>query len=139
MFPLVRQAVASASPDERLGYVCFSHVEADECSSLNEWLAAAPQGAPPCGQLAARPSIDDIADRPARALTDGESLSVGEHVVRWFDTPHPPHDWEFGFLMEERTRTLFCGDLFTQDGDQNPPTTKSDILGSSQEFRHAMD
>ncbi|MGR8998469.1 MAG: MBL fold metallo-hydrolase, partial [Gammaproteobacteria bacterium] len=39
MFPLVREAVASVLPVERLRYIAFSHVEADECGSLNEWLA----------------------------------------------------------------------------------------------------
>ena len=91
MFPLVREAVASVLPVERLRYVGFSHVEADECGSLNEWLAAAPQSAPLCGKVAALVSIDDIADRPARALADGETLALGKHAVRWFDTPHLPH------------------------------------------------
>src|SRR5690242_10230735 len=45
MFPLVREAVTSIVPPERLRYIAFSHVEADECGSLNEWLAAAPFGA----------------------------------------------------------------------------------------------
>ena len=49
MFPLVREAVASVLPVERLRYIAFSHVEADECGSLNEWLAAAPQSVPLCG------------------------------------------------------------------------------------------
>ncbi len=39
MFPLVREAVGSVMPVERLRYVGFSHFEADECGSLNEWLA----------------------------------------------------------------------------------------------------
>ncbi|HTF92283.1 MAG TPA: MBL fold metallo-hydrolase, partial [Verrucomicrobiae bacterium] len=91
MFPLVREAVASVLPVERLRYIGLSHVEADECGSLNEWLAVAPQSAPLCGKIAALVSIDDIADRPARALADGEMLSLGKHSVRWFDTPHLPH------------------------------------------------
>jgi hypothetical protein len=59
--------------------------------------------------------------------------------VRWFDTPHLPHAWECGFLMEEQTRTLLCGDLFTQGGGDLPPITESDILGPSEAFRHEMD
>src|SRR5215471_12729473 len=70
MFPLVREAVASVISPERLRYIAFSHVEADECGSLNEWLAAAPQSVPLCGKIAAMVSIDDLADRPARALAD---------------------------------------------------------------------
>jgi len=139
MFPLVREAVASVVPVERLRYVSFSHVESDECGSLNEWLAAAPQSVPLCGTVAAMVSISDLADRPPRAIGDGEQLSLGRHVVRWFDTPHVPHAWECGFLVEERTSTLLCGDLFTQGGADLPPVTEADILGPSEAFRHEMD
>jgi flavorubredoxin len=139
MFPLVCEAVASVLPPERLRHIAFSHVEADECGSLNEWLAVAPQSAPLCGTVAALVSINDLADRAPRALADGESLPLGKHTVRWFDTPHLPHAWECGFLMEEQTRTLLCGDLFTQGGADNPPVTESDILGPSEAFRREMD
>jgi flavorubredoxin len=139
MFPLVREAVASVLPVERLRYIAFSHVEADECGALNEWLAAAPQSVPLCGRVAAMVSIADLADRDPRALGDGEALSLGNHSMRWFDAPHLPHAWDCGFLMEERTRTFFCGDLFTQGGAGAPPLTEADILGPSEAFRHNMD
>src|SRR4249920_2350738 len=76
MFPLVREAVASVLPVERLRYVAFSHVEADECGSLNEWLAVAPHSSPLCGTVAAMVSINDLADRAPHALADGEVLSL---------------------------------------------------------------
>src|SRR5690606_6023155 len=84
-------------------------------------------------------SVGDFADRPPRAIADGEALSLGAHSVRWFDTPHLPHAWECGFLMESRTRTLLCGDLFTQGGADLPPLTEGDILGPSEAFRGALD
>jgi flavorubredoxin len=139
MFPLVREAVQSVLPAESLRHIAFSHVEADECGSLNQWLAAAPQSAPVCGRVAAMVSVRDLADRPPRALADGELLSLGRHRVRWFDTPHLPHAWECGFLMEERTSTLLCGDLFSQEGSGLTPVTDDDILGPSEVFRHKMD
>ncbi len=139
LFPLVREAVASVLPVDRLRYIALSHVEADECGSLNEWLAVAPAAKPLCGTIAAMVSIEDLADRSPRALADGERLSLGSHHVRWFDTPHLPHAWECGFLTEERTRTLLCGDLFTQGGSELPPLTESDILEPSEAFRHEMD
>jgi len=139
MFPLVREAVTSLLPVERLRFIALSHVEADECGSLNEWLAVAPQSSPLCSAVAAMVSISDLADRPSRALADGERLSLGRHAVRWFDTPHLPHAWDCGFLMDERTSTLLCGDLFTQGGADLPPITESDILGPSEAFRHKMD
>jgi flavorubredoxin len=139
MFPVVRDAVASILPVENLRYIAFSHVEADECGSLNEWLAATPHSVPLCGTIAAMVSINDLADRAPTALADGEQLELGSHSMRWFDTPHLPHAWECGFLMEEGTRTLLCGDLFTQGGANLPPITENDILGPSEAFRQAMD
>lgn len=139
MFALVHEAVASVLPVDRLRHIAFSHVEADECGSLNEWLAAAPQSAPLCGSIAAMVSINDLADRAPRAMADGEVLSLGTHAVRWIDAPHLPHAWECGFLLEERTDTLLCGDLFTQGGAGHPAVTESDILGPSEAFRGAMD
>src|SRR5215831_9823962 len=139
MFPVVREAVGRILPPERLRYIGLSHFEADECGSLNEWLAVAPAAVPVCGRIAALVSINDVADRPARALGDGEVLSIGAHSVRWFDTPHLPHAWECGFLFEMRTRTLLCGDLFTQGGADHSPLTESDILEPSEVFRGAMD
>jgi flavorubredoxin len=139
MFPLVRAAVASVLPVETLRYIGLSHVESDECGSLNEWLAVAPGSVPLCGTIAAMVSIDDLADRAPTALADRELLALGTHRVRWFDTPHLPHAWECGLLMEERTRTLLCGDLFTQGGADPPPVTESDILDPSEAFRRAID
>ena len=139
LFPLVREAVSRVMPVERLRYIGFSHYEADECGSLNDWLSAAPSAEPLCGEVAAIVSVNDTADRPARVLGDGEELPLGEHTVRWFDTPHLPHAWECGFLFETRTATLLCGDLFTQGGKDHPPLTEADILGPSETFRRSMD
>lgn len=139
LFPLVSEAIASVMPVARLRHVAFSHVEADECGALNQWLAVAPHAAPLCSTVAAMVSIDDLADRPPRALADGETLSLGRHTVRWFDTPHLPHGWESGLLMDVTTGTLFCGDLFTQPGKGEVALTESDILEPSEAFRAQMD
>jgi flavorubredoxin len=139
MFSLVREAVASVLPVESLRYIGFSHIEADECGSLNEWLAVAPRAVPLCSQVAGMVSVNDIADREARTMSDGEVLSLGSHRVRWLDTPHLPHGWESGLITEESTRTLMCGDLFTQGGTGQVAVTEDDILGPSEAFRKQMD
>jgi len=139
MFPLVREAIAAVMPVERLRYVGLSHFEADECGALNEFLAVAPQAVPLCGQVAALVSVNDYADRAARALADGEELELGRHRIRWFDTPHMPHGWECGLMMDLTTRTFFCGDLFTQGGSGEVALTEGDILGPSEAFRGPMD
>ena len=53
--------------------------------------------------------------------------------------PHLPHAWECGHLFENTTKTLFCGDLFTQGGHEHEPLTTKDILDASEEMRSAMD
>ncbi len=139
LFPLVQEAIARVIPVQTLKYVALSHFEADECGSLNSFLAASPQATPICSRIAAMTSVNDFADRPARALADGEDLSLGSHTVRWFDTPHVPHAWECGLMMESTTRTFFCGDLFTQGGPGDVALTEADILGPSEAFRKPMD
>jgi flavorubredoxin len=139
MFPKVRDAIATVIPVESLRYIGFSHYEADECGSLNHFLEAAPGAEPLCSQIAKMVSVDDMASRPAHALADGEELSLGSHLVHWIDTPHLPHGWECGHLFESTTKTLFCGDLFTQGGHQHKPLTSDDILDSSEQMRSALD
>jgi flavorubredoxin len=139
MFPLVREAVESLLPASRLRFIALSHFEADECGSLNEWLAAAPQSMPLCSQVAAMVSVNDFADRPARAMANGEEMSLGRHVVKWLDAPHLPHGWETGYLMDSTSKTLFCGDLFTQGGIGALALTGDDILEPSEAFRKPMD
>ena len=139
LFPLVSEAIRHVLPLDRLRYIGLSHVEADECGSMNDFLAAAPQAEPLCGQIAALVSMNDLADRPARALADGERLVLGRHSLRWFDTPHMPHAWECGLAMEESTRSFLCGDLFTQPGGGEVALTEADILGPSEAFRQPMD
>jgi len=72
-------------------------------------------------------------------MADEELLSLGRHTVMWMDMPHMPHAWECGYLFERETRTLLCGDLFTQGGAEPPPLTEADILGPSEEFRRPLD
>jgi len=139
MFPLVREAVSKVLPIETLRYIAFSHVESDECGALNDLLAAAPAAVPVCSRIAALVSVNDLADRPAQALADGELLKTGSREFRWYDTPHLPHGWDSGLIMETSTRTLFCGDLFTQGGSGAEPVVERDILEPSEAFRLQMD
>ena len=52
LFGAVRDAVKAVLPIERLRWVGFSHLENDECGSLNEWLAAAPRPSPSAARSA---------------------------------------------------------------------------------------
>lgn len=127
LFPLVSAAVGRVAPIETVRWIAFGHVEADECGAMNQWLAAAPRAEVAHGATGVGVSLNDLADRPPRALADGEVLDLGGRRVRHIDTPHVPHAWEARVLFEEVTQTLFCGDLFTHTGDV-PPLTTTDIL-----------
>lgn len=129
MFPLVRDAVSRLIPPETLRWISFGHVEADECGSMNEWLAVAPRAQVAHGNTACSVSLQDLADRAPRLLQDGEVIDLGDGKrVRYLDTPHTPHAWEAGVMFEESTGTLLCGDLFTQLGN-GAPLTEGDIVG----------
>ena len=128
LFPSVSQAVARIFDVRRLRWIAFSHIEADECGALGEWLAVAPDATVTHGAIGCAIWLNDQAPRPPLALADGEVLDLGDRRVRRLDTPHVPHCWDAGLLYEETTGTLFTSDLFTHAG--NPPAlTDSDILG----------
>ncbi|MEE2032804.1 oxygen-binding di-iron domain-containing protein [Rhodococcus chondri] len=128
LFPLVSEAVARLIPLDRLRWITFGHVEADECGSMNSWLAAAPTAEVAHGALACLVQVGDLADRPPHPLQDGDVLDTGRRRIRHIDTPHIPHGWDAGLMFEETTSTLLCGDLFTMFGSY-PAQTDSELLG----------
>jgi flavorubredoxin len=132
LFPAVREAVAKLIDPSALRWVTFSHFEADECGSLNDWLAVAPRAQAACSLVGAIVSVDDFALRPARQLADGEELTTGTKRFRFLHTPHVPHCWEAGMLFEETERTLFCTDLLHQGGAR-PPLGGPELLGICQQ------
>jgi flavorubredoxin len=138
-FPLVQEAISKIMPVSRLRHLGLSHFEADEAGAMNQFLEAAPDARPLCSEIGAMTSVNDVADRPARAIADGEELPLGKHRLKWIYTPHVPHGWDCGVLFDMTTQTLLCGDLFTHGGLDNPPVTEKDILGPSELFRKPLD
>ncbi|HVL78508.1 MAG TPA: MBL fold metallo-hydrolase [Sphingomicrobium sp.] len=127
MFPSVSAAVEKIMPLNQLRWISFGHVEADECGAMNLWLSAAPQARVVYSELGCDISVNDLADRPPKAMADGEVLDLGGKRVRLIATPHVPHGWEAQVMFEETTRTLFCGDLFSHVGDGDP-ITEEDLV-----------
>jgi len=128
LFASISQAVARVMDLGRLRWITFSHVEADECGALNEWLAAAPRATAAHGRIGCLTWLNEMADRPPRVLADAERMDLGGKSVVHFDTPHVPHALDAGLLHEEVTGTLFCSDLFTHFGEA-PVSTTADIIG----------
>ncbi|WP_187262571.1 oxygen-binding di-iron domain-containing protein [Pontibacter beigongshangensis] len=128
MFPLLKEAVARLMNPDQLRWVGFSHFEVDECGSLNDWLELAPHAQAVCSETGALVNMGDFAIRPARGLRRADVLETGRYRYRLIPTPHLPHGWDAGVLFEEETKTLFCSDLFHQDGN-GVALTEHDILG----------
>jgi flavorubredoxin len=126
MFPSVSSALASVVPLDRLRWVTFGHLEADECGSMNLLLAAAPNAEVAHPFMGCMVSVNDLADRPPRPLGPDETLDLGGKRVRSIDTPHVPHGWDAHVFYEETTGTLLCGDLLSQVGDG--PAVTSDAI-----------
>jgi flavorubredoxin len=138
LFPLVSEAINRVHPVEKLRWISFGHLEADECGAMNMFLDAAPNAEVTHGALACALSLIDMCDRPP-VPTTGEPLDTGGHRLRFIPTPHVPHNWEAGLWFDETTSTLLAGDLLTQAG--NPaPLTESDCVAPALEaeaFFHA--
>jgi flavorubredoxin len=115
-------------PVERLRWITFGHVESDECGSMNEFLALAPQAQVAHGATGCLVSLNDMCDRAPVQLADGDTIDLGSKRVRHIDTPHVPHGWEARVLFEETTGTLLCGDLFSHLGN-GPALVTTDLIG----------
>ena len=128
LFPLVSAAVARIIPLTKLRWISYGHHEADESGAVNDWLRASPNAQVIVGETACLLSANDQSIRPPRVWNEGETLDLGDKRVEYFATPHVPHCWDAGLVYEHSTRTLMCGDLFTQMGDAEP-MRENDIVG----------
>lgn len=137
MFDGILAAVQSLMPVERLRWISFSHLEADESGAMNLWQERVPQAQVVHGRLGCDVSLNDLSLRPPRALGDGETLDLGGKRVRYLATPHVPHGWDAGLMFEERTGTLLCSDLLGQIGDV-PPLARGDIVGPALESENVF-
>ncbi len=131
MLPAVADEISRVTPLAGLRWITFGHIESDECGSMNQLLAAAPRAEVAHGVTGCLVSLNEMADRPPRALADGESIDLGGKRVTHIDTPHVPHGWEARVLFEETTSTLLCGDLFSHLGD-GPPVTTDNVVAPAE-------
>jgi flavorubredoxin len=137
LFPVVSKAIAEVTPVDSIKWIAFGHYEADECGSMNMWLDAAPESTVRQGMTGVMVSLTDQCVRPP-VPWDAAGHDIGGHVIRWIDTPHVPHAWEAGVVYDETTKTLLCGDLFTQCGvhDASTEVDPMEITIASEDLYH---
>ena len=128
MYADVSAAVARVMPLDRLRWLSFGHVEADECGSMNHFAACVPNLRVCFAARGCLVSVDDLADAATRPLADGGALDLGGRRLRQIPTPHAPHNSEAQVLYEEVTRTLLCGDLASQLGAVPPLTADASLV-----------
>jgi flavorubredoxin len=132
MFDLIREGVGEILDPATLRWIGFSHFEADECGSLNAWLAIAPQAKAICGTIGATININDFTNNQTQVLAEDDTLTTGRYRFRFLETPQVPHGWDSGLLFEETGKILFCSDLFLHNGDVEPSTEQSLIKRARQ-------
>jgi flavorubredoxin len=128
MYEEVRDAVGQVLDPGRLAYVILLHFESDECGGMDSFLDGAPDSTLACSALSVELNLSGWNYRGrVEGHRDGEVIDLGEHKLRFLETPHV-HHWDSMMLIEEATNSLFPSDLFIQPGDQPPIVTED--LGS---------
>jgi flavorubredoxin len=128
LYEAVRGAVAEVLDPGRLAFVVLLHFEADECGGMNRFLAGAPESTLVGSALSARLNLAGW-DYRGKVLgaSDGDTLDLGAHRLRFLETPHV-HHWDSMMIFEETTRSVFPADLYIQPGEQ--PVTVEEDLGA---------
>jgi flavorubredoxin len=131
MFPMyedVREAVAEVLDPASLAYVVCPHFEADECGGMGRFVKEAPDAVLACSDAGALLNLTQWDyTGPVQGFKDGESVDLGEHRLRFIETPHV-HHWDSMMIFEETSGSLFPADLYMQRGDQ-PPIVREDLGG----------
>jgi flavorubredoxin len=128
MYDDVRDAVGQVLDPSKLEYVVLLHFEADECGGMDRFIEGAPGSTLACSAASVQLNVSGWNYRGrVEGHQDGEVIDLGAHKLRFLETPHV-HHWDSMMLFEEKTKSLFPSDLFTQPGDQPPVVTEN--LGS---------
>jgi flavorubredoxin len=128
MYDDVRAAVGEVVDPGKLGYVILLHFEADECGGMDRFLDGAPDSTLACCEASVLLNLSGWNYRGrVEGHRDGEVIDLGEHKLRFLETPHV-HHWDSMMLFDESTNSVFPSDLFIQPGDQPPVVTEN--LGS---------
>ncbi len=126
----IRKAISQVLDPARLANVVLLHFEGDECGGMERFIAEAPQARLVASGLSAGLNLTQFGfpyvDR-VHGVLDGDTLDLGSHKLRFWETPHV-HHWDSMMVVEESTRSLFPSDLFIQPGDQ--PAVVTENLGS---------
>jgi flavorubredoxin len=121
-------AISEVLDPARLANIVLLHWEGDENGGMDRFMAKAPSSQLVGSALSIRLNAAGFGlhDR-TRGFRDGETLDLGEHKLRFLETPHV-HHWDSMMVVEEKTNSLFPSDLYLQRGEQ-PAVTNENLAG----------
>ncbi|MGI8410978.1 MAG: hypothetical protein ACR2LV_00410 [Solirubrobacteraceae bacterium] len=114
----VRDAIGEVLDPARLRYIVLLHWEGDENGGMDRFMAQAPQAELVGSALSIGLNAHGFGlHTRTQGFTDGQTLELGRHRLRFLETPHV-HHWDSMMVLEESTRSLFPSDLYLQPGAQ---------------------
>jgi flavorubredoxin len=136
-YEAIRGAIREVLDPATLANVVLLHWEGDENGGMDRFMEEAPQAelVGSALSIALNAYGFGIHER-TRGFTDGETLDLGRHKLRFLETPHV-HHWDSMMVMEESTRSLFPSDLYLQPGDQ-PPVVRENLSAEMLEVYRAV-
>ncbi len=118
-------AVGQVLDPARLENLVLLHWEGDENGGMDRFMSQAPNSRLVGSALSISLNAAGFGlHERSRGFRDGEVLELGEHRLRFLETPHV-HHWDSMMVVEEKTNSLFPSDLFLQPGEQPPVTTEN--------------
>jgi flavorubredoxin len=116
----IRGAIREVLDPARLANIVLLHWEGDENGGMDRFMAEAPKSELVGSALSIGLNARSFGmTERVRGFTDGETLELGKHTLRFLETPHV-HHWDSMMVVEETTNSLFPSDLYLQPADQPP-------------------
>jgi flavorubredoxin len=123
----IRDAIREVMDPARLEQIILLHFEGDECGGMERFMDEAPQSQLVGSALSAGLNLSSFGLPYAarvQGMTDGDTLDLGRHKLRFLETPHV-HHWDSMMVVDETTKSLFPSDLFIQPGEQPPVVSEN--------------
>jgi len=136
-YDAVVAAVAQVLDPARPENLVLLHWEGDENGGMDRFMSQAPRSRLVGSALSIALNAAGFGLRErSQGFRDGEILELGEHRLRFLETPHV-HHWDSMMVVEEKTHSLFPSDLFLQPGEQPPVTAENlarEMLGAYRQY-----
>jgi flavorubredoxin len=126
MYEGVRTAISEVLDPARLEHIVLLHWEGDENGGMDRFMAEATSAELVGSAMSiGLNAVGFGVQHRVRGVTDGETLDLGRHRLRFLETPHV-HHWDSMMVFDELTRSVFPSDLYLQPGPQ-PAVVDQDL------------